>query len=224
MSHLPSSGRAVAQHRQRRGWSQAHLAEQCGVSRTEISGIENDRLVPSVSVALRLAAILDTSVESLFSEATAAGPAVTWALPPADASDARVWRATVGERLLVYPVEWTAAGAIAHDSLVENGLIDVVAPGIQPDRTLVIAGCDPLVGLIVQTMAEQHGVRVLPLLRSSAQAIDLLQRGLVHVAGLHLTDVNGHSANDRGVRDRLGAGHCLMHQLRWEAGIVLAPG
>jgi putative molybdopterin biosynthesis protein len=117
-----------------------------------------------------------------------------------------------------------AAGAIAHDSLVEHGRVEIVVPGIQPDRTLVMAGCDPLVGLIVQAMAEQHGMRVLPLLRSSAQAIDLLQRGLVHVAGVHLTDVNGHAANDRAVWERLGPGHCLMHQLRWETGIALASG
>lgn len=222
-AHAPTHS-TVAQQRQRRGWSQAHLAAQCGVSRTEISGIENDRLVPSVSVALRLAAILDTSVEALFGEAPAATPAITWASQPGDPTDPRVWRAMVQDKLLVYPVEWTAAGAIAHDSVFEHGRLAIVAPGIQPDRTLVLAGCDPLVGLIVQAMAEQHGIRVLPLLRSSAQALDLLQRGLVHAAGVHLTEPNGHAANERVVRDRLGPGYCLIHQLQWDAGIALASG
>jgi DNA-binding XRE family transcriptional regulator len=46
---------ALAQHRVTRGWSQAELAEASAVSRTEISAIETERLVPSVAVALRLA-------------------------------------------------------------------------------------------------------------------------------------------------------------------------
>jgi molybdate-binding protein/transcriptional regulator with XRE-family HTH domain len=213
----------LSQHRLGRGWSQAHLATLSGVSRTEISAIETGRLVPSVSVALRLGAALATSVELLFGEPSAA-PALTWAWPSAAPDDPRVWRASVGDKLLVYPVEATAAGVIPHDGLAGAAGIDVVSAGVAPDRTLVMAGCDPLVGLIVQMAAEQHGIRVLPLLRSSGQALDLLRQGLVHVAGIHLTDASGHATNDRVAHERLGRGYGLIHQLRWEAGIAVAPG
>jgi molybdate-binding protein len=41
---------------------------------------------------------------------------------------------------------------------------------------------------------------------------------------VHCTDAEGHTTNDAVVRATLGAGHRLVHQLRWEAGIAVAPG
>jgi molybdate-binding protein/DNA-binding XRE family transcriptional regulator len=212
----------VAQHRQQRQWSQAQLSAQSGVSRAEISAIETGRLVPSVAVALRLAEVLDLTVEALFNRQGAASRGQAWAWAPATPDDPRMWRATVGGHAYAYPVEFTAAGVIPHDAVVTSAGIEVVAPHVSPDRTLVIAGCDPLVGLVVQGMAEQHGIRLLPLLRSSAQALELLRQGLVHAAGMHLTDGDGHSTNDAVVGARLGGGYALIHQLRWEAGIALS--
>lgn len=212
----------LSQYRLHRGWSQAHLAEQSGVSRTEISAIENGRLVPSVAVAMRLAAALGESVEKLFG-GSSAGDSIPWAWAPLLADDSRLWRATVDGRLLAYPVEPTAAGILPHDATATGGGLEIIGTS-RPDRTLVVAGCDPLVGILVQEMAERHGIRVLPLLRSSNEALDLLQRGLVHVAGVHLTDRRGESANDQVVKSRLGGGHVLIHQLRWDAGIAVGGG
>lgn len=210
----------IAQHRVRRGWSQARLAEESGVSRTEISAVETGRLVPSVAVALKLSAALGEPVEGLFG-GTGPAASVPWAWPPPSGDDARLWRATVNGRLLAYPVEQTAAGTIPHDATTSAGGLDVTGPTARPDRTLVIAGCDPMVGFVVQEMSERHGIRVVPLLRSSSEALSLLHRGLVHVAGVHLTDPRGETANDRVVRSRLGTGHHLIHQMRWEAGIAV---
>jgi molybdate-binding protein/transcriptional regulator with XRE-family HTH domain len=219
---IVSEPNPLSQHRLRRGWSQAALADQSGVSRTEISAIETGRLVPSVAVALRLASALGESVETLFHTTPAqSAPAHAWS---ATDEDARVWRATINGKVVIYPVESTAAGMLPHDGIATANGIDVVTPDARPDRTLVIAGCDPLVGLLVSEMAEQHGMRVIPVLRSSTQALELLKQGLVHVAGLHLTDDDGKTANDRVVLDRLGAGFTLLHQLRWDAGIAVAPG
>jgi putative molybdopterin biosynthesis protein len=217
-----SQSSVLAQHRLTRGWSQASLAEASAVSRTEISAIETGRLVPSVAVALRLASALGEAVETLFGS-TRSSPAVVWAWSPQNAADRRVWRASVNGRLLTYPVEPTAAGTVLHDGVSASGAIDVVALEARPDRTLVLAGCDPLVGLLVQEIAARHGVRVLPLLRSSMQALALLHQGLVHVAGLHLTDRSGESANDQAVRSNLGPGYSLIHQVRWDAGIAFDP-
>jgi len=49
----------------------------------------------------------------------------------------------------------------------------------------------------------------------------LLRQGLVHVAGVHLTTATGETANDQTVRSSLGAGHHLIHQMRWESGIAV---
>ncbi len=216
-----SSQSPVAIRRQARGWTQAVLADRSDVSRTEVSGIETGRLVPSVAVALRLAAALDAPVEELFRLGDTAwpAPAWAWAAPP---GETRFWRAEVGGRLRLYPVEPTAAGVIPHDGIATDSTSELHQE-TPPERTLVMAGCDPLVGLVVQGMAERFGIRVLPLLRSSSDALDLLRQGLVHVAGVHLTDRDGHGVNDQVVASRLGGGHRLVHQLQWHTGIATAP-
>ena len=212
----------LTQLRQSRQWTQADLAGRSGVSRAEISAIETGRLVPSVTVALRLATALDEAVEAVFGH-TDKGAAQEWAWP-GDTDDARVWVASINGRRVLYPVEPTAAGAIPHDGRAGEHDVQLLgAASPPPERTLVIAGCDPLVGFLVREVAVAHGIRVLPLLRSSAHALELLRRGLVHVAGVHCTDAAGRSSNDDTVRRTLGAGYKLVHQLRWDAGIAIWP-
>jgi molybdate-binding protein/DNA-binding XRE family transcriptional regulator len=210
---------AVAVLRGRHGWSQADLASRSGVSRTEISAIETGRVMPSVVVALRLAAALGESVERIFGEPST-GSVIPWAWVPASASDSRVWRATVGGKVLTYPVEATSAGPIPHDATANEQELQVVSDA-RPERTLVMAGCDPLAGLLVHEMAERHGVRVLALPRASARALELLEQGVIHVAGVHWTNDDDTSANDRLVKARLGSGYALFHQVRWDAGIAV---
>jgi molybdate-binding protein len=191
------------------------------VSRTEISAIETGRLVPSVAVALRLAEALGQSVEALFGRATEPrGLPLAWR----DATPSLgVWLATLGARVLAYPVESTAAGSIPHDHPGgESGHVPAIPAGVRPDRTLVVAGCDPMVGLLVHELRTRHDVRVLPLLRSSAQALDLLRRGLVHVAGVHFSDSSGGTTNDARVRAAVGGGYRLLHQMVWDTGIAVA--
>lgn len=48
------------------GLTQAELAIRVGVSRKTINTVENGVFVPSVLLALGLAAVLETSVEALF--------------------------------------------------------------------------------------------------------------------------------------------------------------
>jgi molybdate-binding protein/transcriptional regulator with XRE-family HTH domain len=210
----------LAARRQRRGWTQAELADRAGVSRAEVSAIENGRLMPSVAAALKVAAALGEPVEALFG-ADRGAPRIEWAWPPRD-DDTRAWQASVGGRRILYPVEPTAAGAIPHD-VSAGGASLPMAGAAAPERTLVLAGCDPLAGFLVRELAAAHGVRVLPLLRSSARALELLRQGLVHVAGIHLTDRSGRSSNDDVVRETLGSGYRLVHQLRWDAGIAVVP-
>ncbi len=212
----------LTQLRQRHGWTQADLAGRSGASRAEISAIETGRLVPSVAVALQVAAALGEPVEVVFS---GAGEQThpDWAWPPAGA-DPRVWQASVGGRRLLFPVEPTAAGAIPHDGRADHRTLQLLeSQPAAPERTLVVAGCDPLVGLLVRELAASHGIRVLPLLRSSARALELLRRGVVHVAGVHYTDTDGHNTNADVVRTTLGSGYRLVHQLRWDAGIAVWP-
>jgi putative transcriptional regulator len=52
--------------RARFGLTQAALAEAVGVTRKTINSIENGRYIPSTHLALLLARVLETTVESLF--------------------------------------------------------------------------------------------------------------------------------------------------------------
>ena len=54
------------QHRLMIGMTQQELAERVGVTRQTILSIEKSKYTPSVALALRLAEVLDVTVEALF--------------------------------------------------------------------------------------------------------------------------------------------------------------
>jgi putative transcriptional regulator len=49
------------------GFNQTEFAKLCGVSRQTIHAIENSKYTPSVELALKMAKILNTAVEDIFS-------------------------------------------------------------------------------------------------------------------------------------------------------------
>ena len=53
--------------RDERRWTQAELATRVGVSRQTINSIETGRFEPSLSLALKLALLIEVPVEALFS-------------------------------------------------------------------------------------------------------------------------------------------------------------
>ncbi|SCC69048.1 helix-turn-helix transcriptional regulator [Bacillus wiedmannii] len=56
----------IAELRKEKLLSQEKLAIQVGLSRTYISEIENNKKQPNVKLAIKIAKILGTSVESIF--------------------------------------------------------------------------------------------------------------------------------------------------------------
>jgi putative transcriptional regulator len=54
------------QLRGERGWTQAQLAVEAGVSRQTINSIETGRFEPSLTLALKLAKLFDQPVEAIF--------------------------------------------------------------------------------------------------------------------------------------------------------------
>jgi transcriptional regulator with XRE-family HTH domain len=61
-------GRRIRQLRTDRGWSQERLAEESGMHRTYMWGIEQGMRNPSVRHLIRLADALDIPVKSLFED------------------------------------------------------------------------------------------------------------------------------------------------------------
>lgn len=212
----------LREHRHAREWSQAELARRSGLSRASVSAIETGRVVPSTAAALALAETLGVRVERLFA-LTSDEESVPWAWePPAD--DDRWWWARFGDGLQRFPVECPAADVWPHDGRGSPPARD--ASGTHrgdPGRTIVVAGCDPAAGLLARRMADAADVRLIHMPRSSRRALDLLGRGCVHAAGVHLGGPDD-PHNQRIVAETLGDGHRLLRVATWTEGLAVAPG
>ncbi len=206
----------LARQRKTKDWSQAEAARRSGLSRAEISAIETGRVVPSTAAALALARAFGCSVEDLFTLDQVPGP-IDWAWQPVS-PERRFWQIEVNGRNKFYPTESTPIGLLPHDGVVGDEALEWFGEA-DPSRTLLIAGCDPSVGLLAAKLADSSPVRLLPLLRSSGKGLDLLSRRLVHAAGLHWSD----PSNDAIVGRVLGSGFRLLHLVRWEEGIAVDP-
>lgn len=211
----------VREQREARGWSQQDLADRCRLSRAGVSAIETGRVIPSTSAALALASALDRRVEDLFVLTNRNDDReARWAWPP-PSRPARFWKARVGDRLLRYPVESSCVGVQPHDAVARGGeSTPALDADADPERTLVLAGCDPAAGLLVSEAARQEKVRVIVFTRSSTAALILLGKRLVHVAGVHLSSVDEDGGNAAAVKECLGPGHELLRVTRWEEGVA----
>ena len=56
----------IKERRKELGLSQEELAKRCGVSRQTVNAIENNKYDPTLSLAFRLAAELQLTVDALF--------------------------------------------------------------------------------------------------------------------------------------------------------------
>lgn len=222
MATFESSLHPVARRREAHGWSQAELARRADIPRTTVSAIEGERLTPSVMAALALARALECSVEELFggnaSVTSAAGPEWAWKLR---SEPCRYWEAEVGGRRLLYPVAGVSMNVVPHDGMWQHGVGRDSASSVA-QTTLVVACCDPAIGLLATEYARVSEFRLIAFSQGGATAVDLLKRGLVHVAGLHRSTPEHPSRNAEMVRAQLGGGFCLLRVALWEDGVALA--
>ncbi len=57
---------SIKVERAKKNWTQAVLAEKIGVSRQAVNAIETGKFIPSTILALKMAAVFETKVESIF--------------------------------------------------------------------------------------------------------------------------------------------------------------
>ena len=202
-----------------RGWSQEELAVRAGISRAGVSAIEMGRLVPAATAVLALAAALECRVEDLFSlvaEGQSAGPVglgARWRAVPLLA------RQRGGAKLL-YPVEPTCM-PLAHDGIFHEGRFEDRGQ-VPASDVLVVASCDPALGLLANEYHRLSGFHILALQRPSREALSLLARGLVHVAGVHLERRGQRGYNAAAAREILGDAFCLLRTAFWQEGLAVA--
>ena len=225
MGGRPTLVNTVRERRALRGWSQEELATRAGLSRAGVGAIESGRLAPSTAAALGIAAALGCRVEDLFRlhDSNAEPGAIAWAWPPRGGSG-RYWRAELGGRIRLIPVEADGAGTPPHDGVARpDGTLDEAGGDADPRRTLVVATCDPAVHLLAAALA-RSSIRLVPLARSGASAVAMLGAGLVHAAGVHFEAEGATDAGHPGlIRDRLGPGFRLLRVARWEEGLAVDP-
>jgi molybdate-binding protein/transcriptional regulator with XRE-family HTH domain len=208
--------------RQARGWTQQELAEATGLSRTGVSAIEASRLVPSVAAAMDLAQALGCTVEALFGRAAAAMPAAFVSLPAT--FPCRYWAAEVAGHTCLYPVESSARGDLPHDGVAQNEADLPNGSGIAA-KTLVLASCDPAAGLLASLYERRSGLRMVVLMRTSSEALALVDQGRAHVAGVHFTAAASQRGNGGELRSRkVQSDLHLVHLAQWQEGLAIQSG
>ena len=229
--------------RTQRGLSQGDLAAQAGITRQAVSAIESNLYLPTTVVALRLALVLECHVEDLFSlvptedivEGTLIGH-----LPQAETSTqpTRVKVSTVGKRTIVRPVtdlgEHLSLAVPADGYVTETGRTlsgSTVHVTLSRDRDAVeqeisVAGCDPAIFLAGEHV-RRHKDRttVVGWTMGSMAALQALQRGEVHVAGMHLFDPVTSESNLPFLKRSLkGSGYEVVTFATWEEGFLVRRG
>lgn len=229
--------------RTRNNYSQSELATRAGVTRQAISSIESNLYLPTTAVALRLAAVLSCRVEDLFSLAPSddvvKGTLVgSTAQAETATQPIRVKVCAVGKRMMVRPVSALgdqlsftvpADGYIAGTPRRQTGATVTVT--LSRDRTAIhqeisVAGCDPAIFLAGEHLRRQKDrTSVVGWTMGSTAALQALQRGEVHVAGMHLFDpVTGESNMPLLRRSLKGSGYEVVTFATWEEGFLVRRG
>lgn len=223
--------------RTRLGMSQQELANQAGVTRQTISGVESGQYAPSVAITLRLAKTLGCQVEDLFwfEQDLPKIEAILAKSVPCD-QQLRVSLARVGGQWIAYPLigkdafrlEMIPADGEGKSQIGTNKvLVRLLDDNIDTlHNTVVIAGCAPVISLWGRSSERWHPqLRVQYNFANSMAALHSLCRGEAHIAGMHLYDPETGEHNTPFVREVLAGRSAVLITLGvWEEGLLVQPG
>jgi transcriptional regulator with XRE-family HTH domain len=188
-----------------RGLTQAQVAHDAGVSRALVAAVEQGRHVPAADAAVRIARALGTTVEELFAPEQPQAPVIAvLGETPADGAPVRAGR--VGDAIVAAPLDPGAALWAAPDGVVEAGAVRLFTA--TPPGGLVVAGCDPALGIAAALLGPQ---RLVAVPATSGQALAALEAGRCHAALVH----------GPRLRPRRGIGRWRF--ARWRAGVAYDP-
>src|SRR5215831_9491153 len=159
----------LAQIRKSRGLGASDLARQINVSRQTIYAIEAGTYVPNTEVALRLARVLEVTVDELFTleegsqkpESLAAE--VLSGSPLLRGQPVRVCR--VGSRWVSVPVSASPYYMPEADGIIERteragrrADLVIFSKDETAEKRLVLAGCDPAANLLANMVERIGGI------------------------------------------------------------------
>jgi putative molybdopterin biosynthesis protein len=215
----------LKQTRIRLGMTQQDLANIAGVSRQTISGVESGQYAPSATIALRLAKALGCQLEELF-----------WLeqdMPNLEATPAENMPVGQTTRLSISRIggRWVAHPLVGNDAFrLEMVPADGEGEWLEDPRrlyqTVAIAGCTPALSLWAKAAERWHPeLRVYWTFANSMAALHSLERGDVHLAGMHLYDEATQEYNIPFVRAAVQNTPAFLINLGiWEEGLLLQPG
>jgi molybdate-binding protein/DNA-binding XRE family transcriptional regulator len=212
------------------------------VSRNAIYAIENKSYIPNTAIALKLARLLDISVEELFRlDSGAPATAETAEIMPSDISDTSkvvrpgqpVQACEVNNRLVAVkpaPIVWEipAVDAVFVETEKRGGRAKIQFFNNKEEnrfgKRILIAGCDPGISVLLRHL-QWEGVDAISVSRNSTQSLDLLEQAMVHVAGTHLREAATGEANIPIIKERFPEDSVsVVAYAFWEEGLVVAPG
>ena len=226
----------LAQLRAKRGLSASKLASEIGVSRQTVYAIEAGTYVPNTSVSLKMARVLEVSVEDIFRLSDGA------VLPDLEAkwlggvetlhAGQPVCLCRVNERVVAVPPEPGIWGLPAADGTILGAArggkrghrvkVQLLDNDWEKSERLLMAGCDPSAPIVAHFM-DRQGFRLVMSYVNSSLALELLKEGLVHIAGTHLVNERTGKFDLTKVKKIFGSNPVVVIcYARWEEGLVVA--
>lgn len=215
----------IGEIRRKRGMAVTALADAVGVTRQTIYSIEDGDFVPNTAVALRLARVLDVTVEELFrdGETTAKAEAdhmQAELLMPAGQTPQRgqlVQACRVGDRVVAIPATETPDFLPEGNAVLEhcNGKRARIRTNAADENRVLIAGCDPALSLLSAALLNCASLR----------SLQLLKHGSVHIAGCHVRDPETGEYNAAAIRSMFRKGEVQVFTFAaWEQGLIVQRG
>lgn len=223
--------------RERAGVTQRGLAERIGVSRQSVLAIEAGRTIPSTTLALELARVLECRVEDLFELEGSADLIEATLVCDRDQGQQlgpsqRVALGRVGRRWMAHPLR--SHSCRAHGEIIgeilPTGRVKVrpLAPIEGLEARVLVGGCAPPLGLLageIERLSSQRRSRVTMtwLAMTSGRALELLAQGCIHIAGFHVPTLGGERPQTDLAGPLAKRSLELVNLLHWHQGLALAP-
>jgi molybdate-binding protein/DNA-binding XRE family transcriptional regulator len=230
----------LSEMRTKRGLGAAALARRIGVSRQTVYAIEAGDYVPNTIVSLKLAQVLDTTVEEIF-ELQPEHKQEEQTIEVALMGDAEAMKpgqpvrlCPVDKRVVAVAPEIGGWGLPAADAVLVDqprlgkrpplGRVRLLGDKWKTSARILLAGCDPGVSILAQSLAAQ-GCELVVCYENSSRALELLRDGMVHVAGSHLLDKSTGKIELAPLTKMFPRGTvAVFSYAMWEEGLVTAPG
>ena len=212
--------------RQKRGYTQSQLADMLGIKRQAVYDIESGRYLPNTLIALRLAKILNVTVEDIFEERLPETMSVE--LVEDTAPESRLSVVKIRDKFIGYPLKnediLSAGIRSAGGRYLGNGKAELLKNESLIENTIAVLGCDPAFNLLSSYISASD-ISMYYRFASSKKAIESLAAGHAHAAGVHIQSFGNKGFNvDFARRFMKRQKFGIITFAEYEEGLIVAKG